>query len=166
MYGNLVFVFLVCGLWHGANWTFVAWGAFHGLLLIIERATDQRSLGSVNHESLRRAVTLLLVLLGWVVFRADSITHALQFYDAMFSLSLAPLAPEVAVACTTRNLLILAAATFVVFLPRSFSGSALLTSRTGWVPVLARVAVLIFAPAYIALLLASGSFSPFLYFQF
>jgi alginate O-acetyltransferase complex protein AlgI len=166
MYANLGFVFLVCGFWHGANWTFIIWGAYHGALLILERRTRQRSLGSVNQEPARRALTFFLVLMGWVLFRADSLGHAIDIFGAMFAFGFNGLAPEVAVALTTRNAVILTLSALVLVLPRSFSGSSLVTTGSGPVPSLARAILLLLAPFYIALLVASGSFSPFIYFQF
>ncbi len=81
-YLNLVIVFFLCGLWHGASWTFAAWGLFHGAFLVLER----RRLGRVM-ESLwapvRHLYTLLVVATGWVLFRADTLPHALAFLRAM-----------------------------------------------------------------------------------
>jgi alginate O-acetyltransferase complex protein AlgI len=81
-YRNLAIVFLLCGLWHGAAWTFVAWGAWHGAVLIVERMGWQRTLARWP-APLAQAWTLLLVLLGWVLFRAADLPHALQYYQAL-----------------------------------------------------------------------------------
>jgi alginate O-acetyltransferase complex protein AlgI len=81
-YVNLCLVFFLCGLWHGASWNFVAWGLFHGLFLALERA----GLGTVVRNlwrPLRHVYTLLLVMLAWVFFRADTLPHAMQFLTAM-----------------------------------------------------------------------------------
>jgi alginate O-acetyltransferase complex protein AlgI len=89
---NIMVTFLISGLWHGANWTFVVWGFFHGLLIVIERFTiDLRqkffrpiiqtsfySLGSV-------AVTFGLVCFGWIFFRSNSIPDAFYIIGHMFS---------------------------------------------------------------------------------
>jgi hypothetical protein len=80
---NLFFVFLVSGLWHGANVTFIVWGALHGLYLIGERlvfpvsASAQRPLIRL----FRWAVTFHLVLLSWVFFRADNIKSAVGIVE-------------------------------------------------------------------------------------
>lgn len=84
-YGNLVIVFFLCGLWHGANWHFVVWGLFHGFFLVVERAF----LGEVLNRIpwlIRRAYSLVVVLIGWVLFRADTLSGAVQFLRAMFGL--------------------------------------------------------------------------------
>src|SRR4029078_11548331 len=68
-YVNLVTVFFLCGLWHGASWNFVAWGMFHGVLLVLERTKFGRALAA-SPAVARHAYTLLMVLIGWVLFRA------------------------------------------------------------------------------------------------
>ncbi|MBE9528808.1 MAG: MBOAT family protein, partial [Proteobacteria bacterium] len=70
-YVNLMIVFVLCGLWHGANWTFLVWGVFHGALLIVERFIGLRESGSISYIIFRRTVTLFLVMVGWVFFRAE-----------------------------------------------------------------------------------------------
>ena len=81
-YLNLVTVFLLCGLWHGASWTFVLWGALHGAFLVLERAGLGKQLASAP-SALQRSYALLVVLLGWVFFRADNLGQALLFLRAM-----------------------------------------------------------------------------------
>lgn len=81
-YLNLVIVFLLCGLWHGAAWTFVAWGAWHGVLLVLERAFLMRLLGRVP-APVRHAYLLLVVMLGWVWFRADGFGAATTYFSAL-----------------------------------------------------------------------------------
>jgi alginate O-acetyltransferase complex protein AlgI len=82
-YRNLFIVFLLCGLWHGAAWTFVIWGLFHGLALIIERMRLLRILGRIPRP-FRHVYTLLLVMVGWVLFRAETLGQAGAFVQAMF----------------------------------------------------------------------------------
>ena len=71
--GNITFVFLLSGLWHGANWTFVIWGSIHGIALILERLLARRR----SVSSLRWATTMAVVFLGWIFFRAESVSAAL-----------------------------------------------------------------------------------------
>jgi D-alanyl-lipoteichoic acid acyltransferase DltB (MBOAT superfamily) len=92
-YRNLLIVFLLCGLWHGAAWTFVAWGAFHGAWLIIERVGWGRVLERLPAPA-RHVYTMLLVLVGWVLFRAESLGDAGILLSRMFiMLSSAPALP-------------------------------------------------------------------------
>lgn len=79
-YANLVTVFLLSGLWHGASWNFVAWGAFHGAFLVADRLFLERWLDRLPRV-LAVAGTFLAVMLGWVVFRLESGSGA--FYSAL-----------------------------------------------------------------------------------
>ena len=74
VYANLLTVFFLCGLWHGATWTFVVWGLFHGFFLIIERAGLKNWLE--RHRAVRHVYTLLAVMVGWVFFRSDTFAGA------------------------------------------------------------------------------------------
>ncbi|MBU2135234.1 MAG: MBOAT family protein, partial [Alphaproteobacteria bacterium] len=82
---NLVVVFLLCGLWHGAAWTFVLWGAWHGAFLVLERAGLGRWL-KVLPRPAAWAYALLVVVLGWVLFRAESLTRASDVWAGMAGL--------------------------------------------------------------------------------
>ena len=80
-YLNLLIVFLLCGLWHGASWTFVVWGLYHGGFLVLERSFRGRRLRVWS--PLAHAATLLVVLVGWVIFRAETLSQAGAFLAAM-----------------------------------------------------------------------------------
>jgi alginate O-acetyltransferase complex protein AlgI len=82
-YANLMTVFLLCGLWHGANWTFIAWGAYQGAFLIVERV-GMGALLERLWRPLRHAYLALVVVVGWVVFRMDSLAGAGSVLKAMF----------------------------------------------------------------------------------
>lgn len=84
-YRNLIVVFLLTGFWHGANWTFVIWGAFHGLFMLLERGRFgqwlERSYSIVQHFYL-----LGVIGLSWVVFRAESLGYATDYYLRLLGL--------------------------------------------------------------------------------
>lgn len=86
IYFNLVFVFFLCGLWHGANMTFVIWGLYNGLFLILERVFLKDVLAKLP-KVLTHSYALIVVLVGWVFFRADNIDHALEYLKVMFTAS-------------------------------------------------------------------------------
>lgn len=75
-YINLFLTMLLGGLWHGANWTFVVWGGFHGVLLALERAAGRRSLFWWAPVFVQKYSTFLLVVIGWVFFRCDTVSQA------------------------------------------------------------------------------------------
>lgn len=78
-YLNLIIVFFLCGLWHGANFTFVAWGLWHGTFLIIERIKFVKScLDSLPH-TITNLYVLLVAIIGWCFFRSDSLCSAINY---------------------------------------------------------------------------------------
>jgi alginate O-acetyltransferase complex protein AlgI len=166
-YRNLVIVFVLVGFWHGANWTFLVWGLYHGALLVIERAfgVGGTPVGPWR-RTLRRALTMLLVVFGWVVFRAPDMAQALSMLGHMFAPDGRGLTDVVGAALTHQRLVILLLALLVVFLPTSpVTGPFLESSRTRLAGAV-RIGVMTAGLAYSTILIASGTFSPFLYFQF
>lgn len=84
-YANLWIAFLLSGAWHGANWTFILWGAYHGFFLAADKLFWLRA--SAAYPALvRRIVTLVLVMIGWVLFRAPSAEHAGLYLSKMIRL--------------------------------------------------------------------------------
>ena len=149
---NLLITMLLGGLWHGANWTFVFWGGYHGLMLSLYKLCGER--WDRLPSSLRRAATFLLVVVGWVFFRADSFGMAWALLQRMFSWS-----PTGTLPGLYGLLLALGVAAAIAhFAPNSFE------LKQAWRPW----AVAAFGLGYAAALLviASGQQSPFLYFQF
>ncbi len=84
-YANLLLVFFLCGLWHGASWTFVCWGLFHGFFLIIER-TFFGTWMDRWWRPFQYIWTILIVMIGWVVFRCETIGQAGHFLSVMFGI--------------------------------------------------------------------------------
>jgi alginate O-acetyltransferase complex protein AlgI len=83
---NLVIVFFLCGLWHGASWTFVVWGFYHGFFLVLERTRWGNWLEKLPRP-LRHGYALLVVMMGWVLFRADTFAGATNYFAALFGLT-------------------------------------------------------------------------------
>jgi alginate O-acetyltransferase complex protein AlgI len=170
---NLWIVFLLTGIWHGAAWTFVLWGAYHGALLVHERgrsryrdahgrAPDATSIG----HALLRVRALLLVMIGWVLFRAPDVEQALRILRSMFLPNGFTLEVATDAVLTNQRLLVLALASVVFVLPRGFVVGPLLDrgrdAAAGWV----RFGVCAVAAPVAVVLAAAGTFSPFLYYQF
>ena len=93
---NLGIVFLLTGIWHGAEWTFVVWGIWHGFFIILEKLLNIKEFDSKEHSwyvnSLRHLYCVLAFLTGWVIFRADNMKYAWDYLMNMFGfLHLRPL---------------------------------------------------------------------------
>ncbi len=86
LYFNLWVVFLISGLWHGAEWTFIAWGAYHGFFLAIERLFLLKITSKIG-VFFRVLFTFFIVVIGWVLFRAKNMNQAICFLRKMFSFS-------------------------------------------------------------------------------
>ena len=162
-------VFLVCGLWPGANWSFVIWGAHHGCFLILERAGLKRWLERTP-VPVARLYALAAVMTGWVWFRARDLEHAQNFFASLIgvhgwtdiSLSThAVLQPATLAAAAVGAML---ATTRSDFFARWFRRTA--TPVAG--PLLAATDSLVIGLFFgLAVLnVAAGSYSPFLYFRF
>jgi alginate O-acetyltransferase complex protein AlgI len=165
-YANLLIVFLATGIWHGANWTFILWGAYHGVFLLIERITGLRYLDDETWQWPRRIATFFIVMMGWVLFRSEDLAQAGQFYSALVKPHSLYLSPELALAATWKEFAILALASLVAVLPRNFNGGAFLAQSDGRWAAPARAAILLVVFPYAIVEAVGATFSPFLYFQF
>jgi alginate O-acetyltransferase complex protein AlgI len=161
-YVNLAVVMLLGGLWHGAKWNFIAWGAYHGLLLGYERWYGKQSLYATFPRPFRVGLTFLLMLFSWVLFRADNLTAAWHYFGSMFGLMpVAATAPLLAAGIfTPYRLLILIFCAGLVFQPLQAHDWA--QRPVTW----PRVALGM--PLFVISLITmySQAFNPFLYFQF
>lgn len=165
---NLTVVFLLTGLWHGANWTFVVWGLYHGFFQIIERI----GLGKVLKKTgvLGNLYCLIVVLFGWVLFRADSISHALMYASHM----VAPWKYGLENALSVRPLFVLNLRAAIVFVIAVLGAGPVqaVTKRLvprmhdKWKGSLMEIPFLAAVLIYSIMLLASGTYNPFIYFRF
>jgi alginate O-acetyltransferase complex protein AlgI len=83
-YANLWLVFLVSGLWHGAAWNFVAWGAFHGIFLVFDKLFLLKFLNRIP-KLIAISFTFIISMLGWVIFRIEDFNSALDYYSILFT---------------------------------------------------------------------------------
>ncbi len=85
---NLFLVFLATGIWHGAAWVFVVWGLWHGAFIILEKLTGwQKVTGGVFIRLLQHGYAMLVVVVGWVFFRSETLTYAVDYIGTMFGLA-------------------------------------------------------------------------------
>ncbi|MFC2090636.1 MBOAT family O-acyltransferase [Bacteroidota bacterium] len=87
---NLWIVFLISGLWHGASWNFVLWGAYHGLFLVLDRIFLKRLLEKAG-GIFATLFTFFVAILGWVIFRIETMDHALGYYRKLFAFQFEPM---------------------------------------------------------------------------
>jgi alginate O-acetyltransferase complex protein AlgI len=118
-YLNLVVIFLLCGLWHGANWTFIVWGGYHGVFLILERILGKRTVYFFLPRPLQIGATFAVITVGWVLFRSPDIAHAWRLLEIMFTPS-EPQGGSIllgAVIYTPEHLLTIAICSLLAFQP-------------------------------------------------
>lgn len=82
--GNVFLVWILTGIWHGANWTFIFWGIYYGILLIGEKYIFSEKIRERVPKGIRHLLTMLCVMIGWVLFRAENLQFALQWLQSMF----------------------------------------------------------------------------------
>ncbi|MEZ8144196.1 MULTISPECIES: MBOAT family protein [Enterovibrio] len=161
-YRNLFLTMLLGGLWHGANWTFVFWGALHGTALAIEKM-----LSATNPLSLklpRYLITMFIVVIGWVAFRAEDLSVAIVFYESMFGFAQyhSDASALSDVSLRAFAFLLIALAIIVVENIKRHQWSA------AKLPVMHFARPLLLVPVFVLAVskLVASSYSPFLYFQF
>jgi alginate O-acetyltransferase complex protein AlgI len=174
-YFNLVTVFFLCGLWHGASWTFVIWGLYHGMFLVLERM----GLGDFvsKRPILGHVYTILVVMVGWVLFRSESFPQSLAMLSAMAGFASGSGTAYSVARYFTTDIQIAFVAGAILSLPvvpaftrlknrliESKDGLASLTMDASLSTV--HVVGLMLILALSAINLASGTHNPFIYFRF
>ena len=170
-YFNLWATMVLGGLWHGANWTFVLWGLWHGSILALERSLGERKLWRPVAPLLGIVGTMFLVILGWVMFRAENLGVALRMYEGMFGLNGAALTSDLAWQVTGSGLATMAVAAVLVYLAPIWPTLARTQGTgqgTGPKLTLLMGFSLMSMPLFLlsVLKLSAQSYTPFLYFQF
>lgn len=166
---NRMIVFFCTGLWHGANWTFVLWGIYHGFFLLLEEFIPiLKKLPKV----IRHIYTLFVVTVGFVIFRADTVTQGFEFIGNMFA-GFNITDKSVSLCCTqlTPWFLVMFVAAVIGCAPvksiieRLTANSSVLTKKQGIVQAV--MYVLSFALLLYCIIRLSGtSYNPFIYFRF
>ncbi|CAF1606526.1 unnamed protein product [Rotaria magnacalcarata] len=88
VYFNLLTVFLLCGLWHGASWNFIIWGLFHGAFLVLERTILFTYVLKILPRAFQHFYTLTIISFGWVFFRSSTLKHSIGFTKTLLGLQL------------------------------------------------------------------------------
>ncbi|MBO4844775.1 MAG: MBOAT family protein [Lachnospiraceae bacterium] len=161
---NLLIVFALTGIWHGAKLTFVTWGLFNGLLIITERILTGDLLKKNPVKILNRLYTLCMVTIGFAVFRSESMSQALLYLKEMFSKGSG--AYTIFSYFSMRVMIALLAGMTVAF-PVYTTAQKRFESgkyKTVWENASALLALILLALSMVEII--AGSYNPFLYFQF
>lgn len=166
-YFNKWITMVLGGLWHGANWTFVLWGLWHGTILAIEARLKENNRPTAA-AMLTIPGTMLLVIIGWVMFRADHVQDAFRMYKGMLGLNGFGLSETLAWQVRPSVLLTMLLAAVIVYVAPWWgnrTGDVGGTLRRPGPVVFATVALL---PLFVLAImkLSAQSYTPFLYFQF
>lgn len=167
-YRNLILVFLLTGFWHGANWTFVCWGVLHGFFMLLERGRFGVHLKKV-YPLWSHVYLLLVVGLSWVLFRADSLGYAKDYYLRLLGLGRTSdfqLDLSVFLDWEFRIALCLGVVFSLPYLSRRFHGEV--GELVGGLSVgqVGRVVILLILFLCCTMELANNSYNPFIYFRF
>lgn len=166
-YFNLLLVFILTGFWHGATWSFIFWGIFHGSFLIIERLGFGKILNRIP-KIFGWAYMMIVVLIGWVFFRIENFSDALSYVEKLFYDGSSNSLSAVKFLDNERILILILAAlaSSTFFLRVRAIGTRLLMGENSWAYKVISSAILIFMLLYSVSLINAGSYNPFIYFRF
>ncbi len=165
-YLNLWIVFLLSGLWHGASWNFILWGAFHGLFLCLDKLFLIKAL-EYFPNILQTVLTFMLVLIGWVLFRTENLTIASNFLTVMFYNTKENIITPYGLVYQNYDVFIFILAFVLTFFPIHYKNQVMqvLNRNTS-----IKVSLIGFTALVLYLLsilkLSGANYSPFIYFQF
>lgn len=161
---NLFLVFLLTGIWHGANFTFWAWGLYYAALMLLERLFLGRLLDKNPIKPLNWVYTMFTVMVGWVFFRSESIGSACEFIRQLFSFGASE--NSILSFLSMKTLLVLAAAILCCGFPQRALKSLWEKIRGNFLVLTIDSILQLALLAYSIVLIVSGTYNPFIYFQF
>jgi alginate O-acetyltransferase complex protein AlgI len=172
---NLLAVFLLCGLWHGAGWNCIVWGLWYGIFLVLEKTRFGRAMASIP-QFWRHLYTLAVVIIGWVFFRSESLSYALGYLKAMLGFGAENSTQYYTALYLDREVGLSLLLGMVASLPFATKWKAALAGLTEGSGAVARALALGSAALQVASLsilfllscmsLAGGTHNPFIYFKF
>jgi len=172
-YRNLIIVFLLTGLWHGASWTFVLWGVWNVIFIVLEKMITSRRKKmnkppiSMPVKVLLHAYALVIINIGWVLFRADTVSNAIRYIGTMFGIGLGE-KPGFTVMWYLNNWNILVMILAIVFSTPVFAWikkkfkELLPENCLGIIKICVMYSIFIIG----VMRVFSGNYNPFIYFQF
>ncbi|MCE3226147.1 MAG: alginate O-acetyltransferase [Bacteroidetes bacterium] len=174
-YVNLIAVFFLTGIWHGAGWNFIVWGLFHGFFLLAERIFLEKVLER-SWKPLANLYTLLVVMFAWVLFRVDDLSQGLHYWRAMFVFKTTPEQVSLFYSFMNKEFITV----MIISILGSFGAFSKLASFTDKILSSGKPVHLVLSYSYhvcsvvgyaIILILSSmyliaGSYNPFIYYRF
>ena len=168
MYLNLWIVFLISGFWHGAAWTFIVWGAYHGFFLTLEKFFERRGWVLPFPAVVNQLLTFIIILNSWALFRAPNLKYAMRLLGRMYGLfpQLQPTAEPFALIFPPHELAVIIIGMFIAMVPLPEAIRRLAIIKDSFVLDISRwaIGISLFLAA-LSSIMASGS-SSFLYFRF
>ncbi len=165
-YFNLILVFFLCGLWHGASMNFVFWGLFHGFFLVFERLKIARIFFEKTPDFIQHFYTIFIVMIGWVFFRSPDLAYAFDYINLMFSQK-----EQIVISSKIANLI-----------NSHYNIAVLMLAILGFSPVIKNYSIkiirknkftlwffdffLILIFIFVIIRLSASTYNPFIYFQF
>lgn len=168
-YLNSLIVFTLCGFWHGAAWTFIVWGAWHGAFLVLERSRFGNWIKKLP-APLAHTYTMLAVIIGWVIFRSETLSDSWHYLSSMFGLSASNVkytaGPLISLEVGIMLLIAVIASTSLSdWLGTRFKER--IDSWYGRTTLVVGYSLVIISIIFIsAMYLAGGTYNPFIYFRF
>ena len=169
LYRNLLLVWALTGFWHGASWTFMAWGLYYGLILCLEKMGLESWLKRL-WTPLQHMYVLLIVMMGWVFFRADNFSYSYYFIKTLFGFGNSVILDGPTMMILSQNLLVFILG-IILSMPvypwlkekiQAESRSGLTGAATQLVSTLGYLLLLLLSTTF----LVNSTFNPFLYFRF
>lgn len=165
LYGNLITVFLISGLWHGASWNFVIWGAWHGCFLILDRLFLIKLFKRIGTIP-RVLFTYLVVIIGWVIFRIENIPDIRFYLGKLFSLDMS--VADYNISTESKYILVLAAIFSIITLlnaGKQLQTFVFYTQYKRWIHIAVSIVMLALLIINMSAV-TSSDFNPFIYFRF
>ena len=165
LYGNLITVFLISGLWHGASWNFVIWGAWHGCFLILDRLfliKFFKRIGTIP----RVLFTYFAVVIGWVIFRVENIPDIRFYLGKLFSADMS--VADYNMSTESKYILLLAALFSIITLfnvGKRLQTFVFYTQYKRWIHIVVSIVMLTLLIINMSAV-TSSDFNPFIYFRF
>lgn len=164
---NLLIVWLLTGIWHGANWTFIIWGLYFGLIIMFEKFTN---IGQKLEKSkvIGHIYTIVIVLFGWILFRADNISTAITYIQSMFRMNDNVVLGSLASLYINENIIVYIVGILACLpLEKWFNTIYIHENETvkkvaGAIRICILIGLFLIGTAY----LVKGAYNPFIYFNF